>query len=234
MFGPEYHKINTVFKRDEKGIIMPNEFTKPEFGYLRNNNWRWTEKIDGTNIRIFWDGGEDYTVGGRTDRANVPAGVIAAIRATLGSDAARLAAILQASPDAPVTLYGEGYGPGIQKGGGNYGDEQKFILFDVRIGTWYLKPEDAAQIAGSLGLDVVPEIGVFSLGQAIDGMQRSEYHSKFPNVIAEGIVGTPDVPLRDRAGNRIIAKLKYRDFDAYAEAMVKKYRQGGPKDLKSE
>ena len=27
----EYQKINTLFKRDEKGIIIPEEFTLPEF-----------------------------------------------------------------------------------------------------------------------------------------------------------------------------------------------------------
>lgn len=226
MFGPEYHKINTVFKRNDKGIIIPDQFTKDEFDYLRHNAWRWTEKIDGTNIRIHWNGGSDYTIGGRTDRANVPATIVAAIRATLGTDASKLSGILQASPESPVTLYGEGYGAGIQKGGGNYREDQGFIAFDVRIGDWYLRPEDASQIAASLGLDIVPEIGIHSLSHAIDGMKHNEFRSAFPGVIAEGIVGTPIVPLRDRGGNRIIAKLKYKDFDAYDEAWVKRFRQG--------
>ena len=29
----EYQKINTLFKRDERGIIIPEEFTLPEFGW---------------------------------------------------------------------------------------------------------------------------------------------------------------------------------------------------------
>ena len=48
-----YQKIQTVFKRDEKNVIMPyGELTQPEFEFLRSLPWRCEEKIDGTNIRI--------------------------------------------------------------------------------------------------------------------------------------------------------------------------------------
>jgi hypothetical protein len=48
-----YQKIQTVFKRDEKNVIMPyGELTQPEFDFLRSLPWRCEEKIDGTNIRI--------------------------------------------------------------------------------------------------------------------------------------------------------------------------------------
>ena len=48
-----YQKIQTVFKRDEKNVIMPYaELTQPEFDFLRDKPWRCEEKIDGTNIRI--------------------------------------------------------------------------------------------------------------------------------------------------------------------------------------
>ena len=48
-----YQKINTIFKRDENNIIMPDaEFAMPELEWLRNCKFDATEKIDGTNIRI--------------------------------------------------------------------------------------------------------------------------------------------------------------------------------------
>ena len=48
-----YQKIQTVFKRDEKNVIMPyDELTQPEFEFLRSLPWRCEEKIDGTNIRL--------------------------------------------------------------------------------------------------------------------------------------------------------------------------------------
>lgn len=57
----KYHKINSIFKRD---MTKPNrpfvvgEWAQPEFAYLSDNEWEWTEKIDGTNIRIMLDGDE--------------------------------------------------------------------------------------------------------------------------------------------------------------------------------
>jgi hypothetical protein len=48
-----YQKIQTVFKRDEKNVVMPyDELTQPEFEFLRSLPWRCEEKIDGTNIRL--------------------------------------------------------------------------------------------------------------------------------------------------------------------------------------
>ena len=48
-----YQKINTIFKRDNKNVIMPYAgFVQPEFEYLRHNKWRASEKIDGMNMRI--------------------------------------------------------------------------------------------------------------------------------------------------------------------------------------
>lgn len=48
-----YQKINTIFKRDNKNVIMQYAgFVTPEFEYLRSLKWRGEEKIDGTNMRI--------------------------------------------------------------------------------------------------------------------------------------------------------------------------------------
>ena len=56
----KYHKILSLFKRnmggDNKFII--GEWTTPELKYLKDNDWVWTEKVDGTNIRIMWNGKE--------------------------------------------------------------------------------------------------------------------------------------------------------------------------------
>ena len=62
----EYPKINTLFKRDENSIIIPSEYTLPEFEYLKYCPFECTEKIDGTNIRIIWDG-HKVSYYGRTD-----------------------------------------------------------------------------------------------------------------------------------------------------------------------
>ncbi len=70
-----YHKIQTVYKRDPatnyKTLLIDN-FSLPEFDYLRNNEWVFTEKVDGTNIRVMYSLGKIITFGGKTDLAQIP------------------------------------------------------------------------------------------------------------------------------------------------------------------
>ncbi|MBU1082564.1 MAG: hypothetical protein KKB59_18905, partial [Spirochaetes bacterium] len=47
----KYHKIQTVFKRDPETkfkTLLIGDFALPEFEYLKNNLWVYTEKVDGT------------------------------------------------------------------------------------------------------------------------------------------------------------------------------------------
>lgn len=222
MFGPEYHKIHTVFKRDDRGVILPGEFSREEFGYLADLDWRWTEKVDGTNIRLHWDTtvADVVSLGGRTDRAQIPVHIIDAVRPHLDVELWE-----KAFPDAdgPVTVYGEGYGPKIQKGGGNYRDDVGLIVFDVRVGRWWLKPDDVDDVAAALGLTTVPDVADMSLRVMTDYVQHAATrgvglqsavavsHGKMFND-AEGVVGTPRVGLLNRGGNRIVVKLKVKDF----------------------
>ena len=53
-----YNKIETVFNRDIEGTkrLILGSYRNETVKYLKNNIWQFTEKIDGTNIRIHWDG----------------------------------------------------------------------------------------------------------------------------------------------------------------------------------
>src|SRR3990167_5629809 len=68
----KYHKIMSLFKRnmegDKKFII--GEWTTPEIEYLKDQDWTWTEKVDGTNIRVMWNG-KEVVFGGRSDDAQL-------------------------------------------------------------------------------------------------------------------------------------------------------------------
>lgn len=78
-----YQKINTLYKRDEKGKIMPWEsWVEPELEWMRKLKFEATEKIDGTNMRFeVWPTlitDEDtitikfeYDIKGKTDNANI-------------------------------------------------------------------------------------------------------------------------------------------------------------------
>jgi len=68
----EYHKIETLLNRNEKFKVVENEWRLPEFDYLKNNIWEFTEKIDGTNIRVIYNGLGEVLFNGKTDNAQIP------------------------------------------------------------------------------------------------------------------------------------------------------------------
>lgn len=224
-FGPAYHKINSAFKRDTSirgNPIIEFEWSQPEFDYLSMSPWLWTEKIDGTNIRLYWNG-HAVALGGRTDNAQIPAKITAAVRNLGLLDTAQWEKKwpVGTGPDGgsenpSVTLYGEGYGATVQKGGGLYRSDVGFILYDVLVGDYWLTRENVINVADWFGLDVVPVFAEQCPVLMWDQIRTSGIQSHmFPNAPLEGVVGTPSVPLRRRNGDRLIMKMKQRDWTEY-------------------
>lgn len=233
-----YHKIQTLFKRHldgpKKGKMIRGEWTTPELEYLANSPWEFTEKVDGTNIRIGfnhnyrgagsnWQWGVQF--GGRTDNAQIPKPLMAYMQETFTDKL--FSRTFPELGKSELTLFGEGYGYNIQNGGNYNPKEQKFVLFDVKIGDFWLLRKDVDDIAAKLGIESVPTIGHGTLQDAIDivssgitfgpngGIQRWGHgglRSAWGDFEAEGIVARPLVPLFDRQGMRIITKIKAVDF----------------------
>ena len=204
----EYHKIQTVFKRNmatKHKTLLECEWTMPEFEYLASNRWTFTEKVDGTNIRVMFRDGK-VTFGGKTDAAQIPAQLVDRLRDRFPS---------MPNDVVEMCLYGEGYGAKIQKGGGNYRQDQDFVLFDVRVGDWWLQRAGVEDVAAKLGIDVVPIIGEGTLHDAIAWAKRG-IPSTWGDFEAEGIVARPKTELCTRGGHRLITKIKCRDFKRYS------------------
>ena len=70
----EYIKIETPFERDTMGSkkLIEGKWRNETIEYLRNAWWVFTEKIDGTNVSVAWDG-HKVEFHGRTERAQIPA-----------------------------------------------------------------------------------------------------------------------------------------------------------------
>lgn len=212
----EYHKIQSVFKREpttkHRNLIF-GDYSLPEFEYLKDNIWTFTEKIDGTNIRVMYDG-KHITFGGKTDNADIPIPLLGKLkeRFWLSANEAIFARKFVNEDLTPVSvcLYGEGYGAKIQSGG-NYRIDQDFILFDVNINGWWLQRKDIEDIANALSIDVVPIIGEGTLTDMVN-VTREGFNSRWGNFLAEGIVARPKTELKTRGGERIITKVKYKDF----------------------
>lgn len=216
----EYHKIQSIFKRDmatKHKTMLDGAWTLPEFEYLAGNAWSFTEKVDGTNIRVicpsYQEEGQQFgiTFGGRTDNAQIPAALVERLQSRFLNDVMRLT-LAEVFPGGGVVLYGEGYGAKIQKGGGNYRADQDFVLFDVKVGDWWLQRADVEDVAQKLGLDVVPIIGEGTLHDAI-AAAKAGISSTWGDFQAEGIVARPKTELKTRNGHRIITKIKCKDFD---------------------
>lgn len=208
----QYTKIQTVYKRDERTKkIIEGDYSMPEFAYLVNNEWIYTEKVDGTNIRVMWNG-ESVVFGGKTDEASIPVFLLYKLQELFDGTKKRLLFKEIFTDSTQVCLYGEGYGLKIQSAGASYlPDGNDFILFDVKIGDWWLERSNVEDIAQKLGIKVVPIIGKGTLTEAVE-LVRKGFQSTMGNLTAEGIVLRPSVDLITRKGERIITKIKHRDF----------------------
>ena len=227
----EYQKIQTLFKRDERNIIIPDQFTYPEFEVLKDLKWECTEKIDGTNIRIELESSGNPEDGiimsfkGRTDKAVIPEHLLTKLNWLF--DRERLMEVLNITDetqDCNITLYGEGYGAKIQKGGNYISNDVNFILFDVKIGKWWLDRESIKDIANKLGINVVPLIGYMTIPETIEYVKKGFKSTIAENkdYDAEGLVLKAPCGLLKRDGERLITKIKTVDFRKYQLAYPNK------------
>lgn len=210
----EYTKIETIFERDMEGSkkLIEGKFRNETVEFLKDNQWICTEKVDGTNIGIVWDG-HKVSYQGRTERAQIPAHLMNKLIEMFGGEANE-ELFEQKFGDMKVVLFGEGYGAKIQKGGGNYRSDVSFILFDVYLPeqNLWLKRDALEDIAKTFGIDVVPIVLTGTLQEAVDFVKRKP-KSTIGVAEMEGLVCKPAVDMLDRMGRRVIVKVKVRDFE---------------------
>lgn len=206
----EYHKIEGLYTRDMEGSkqLIEGVFRNPAVEFLKDNTWQFTEKIDGTNISVCWDG-HTVTFNGRTEKAQIPAHLVNFLTATFGTSEAEQI-FEEKFGETPVILFGEGYGPKIQSGGA-YRPDVSFILFDVLIsGNW--QPRSSVEdIAKAFGIDIVPIIFEGTIQEGVDFV-KTKPKSTIGTANMEGLVGRPKIEMRDRCGKRVIVKIKVADF----------------------
>ena len=210
----EYIKIETVYERDMNGTkkLIEGQFRDDTVAYLRHNCWEWTEKIDGTNIGVVWDG-HRVSFQGRTEKAQIPATLVNRLNELFGGETNE-ELFEQTFGEKTVILFGDGYGQKIQKVGAQYlPDGVDFILFDVYIPDkdLWLKRDAVESIAQTFGIKAVPIIYEGDIDDAVRFV-KSKPMSTIGTAPMEGLVGRPCVEIRDRQGRRVIVKVKARDF----------------------
>ncbi len=208
----KYPKIETLFDRDPNTFnVVEGQFRCPEFDAVKR--WSVTEKIDGTNVRIYFGDDGHVEIAGRTDNASLHPKLMAHLCTFAMPERLR-----EIFPDGRALLFGEGYGPKIQKGGERYRDTQGFRLFDVICGGMWLKQEAVRDVAEKLGVPTVPQLGIWLLDDAVELARitllslAARADGGDTSYAAEGIVARSEPLMFDRRGNRIMWKLKYKDF----------------------
>jgi hypothetical protein len=237
-----YPKTENVFVRNpDTHKLTVGELREPAHAQVRD--WLVTEKIDGTNIRILIrlksDGGLMYEVRGRSDRASVPGDLTQNIRKLFGQNHAAIYGwatyLAQGDENIGICLYGEGYGPGIQKTGGLYRPKQagKTVrIFDVTTThldpeepnlfvadgpTWWRTWEDVKAAAKATGLETVPEFGRMTMAELTElttaGFESAAaFEDGGEGCLAEGLVARTDPYMYDYRGHRIMFKIKTHDL----------------------
>lgn len=126
--------------------------------------------------------------------------------------------------EVPVYIYGEFFGKRIQKCGGSYDkDNNRFAVFDICKQGWYIPLDMLNDYCAKLGLDMAPYIGQMTIDEAekmvMNGFKTLVPNVSNPDLIEEGIVARPVVPIKDPSGNRIIVKIKYCDYNELRTAI---------------
>ena len=218
----EYPKIQSLFKRGcydyektgikpKHGKLLIGEYSLPEFALV--NKWQVFEKIDGTNTRITYindEKGPSLKFDGRTSESKMPAQLLHYLAEKFTIE--KMQSVFKDSKR--VILFGEGYGPKIQRGG-NYRKDVAFIGFDIFANGWWLKTEDAMEIFHSLGVSFVPFIDTMYTSTIIEYV-KSKPRSKFAEnreYVMEGVVCRTEPMLFLRNGEMLKFKLKCKDME---------------------
>ena len=214
-----YHKIDTLFERDENFKVNVNKVRRPEFDLIKE--WYIEEKIDGMSVgfRYYRDSlYDDGIIFGRTGNTNWNANNRVFMDRQSKDMHQSATEILQDYDLEHLTIYGELYGPGIQNGG-SYRDDLGFICFDMTANDTWLNVKDRNTNAERIGVDVPYHFKLFSdidsvarrLANNTQASPQAKLNGK-PERMAEGVIGRPPVNLYDQRGNRVMWKLKGRDF----------------------
>lgn len=199
----EYRKIPNIFEFDNKRNIIG--LAEP-FNTLKEIMWIGTEKIDGTNIRVMWDG-YNLTFAGRTDAAQIPLHLLEKLKDLFNEDV-----IEQIFKERNVIFYGEGYGAKIQKDGGKYSSDAEFICFDIKINGECVDRSTLTNICSQLNINFSQRVFFGTLVEAIDYVRA--HHVSCLNALheMEGIVLEPSIGIYDKNGELLKCKCKWRDL----------------------
>lgn len=204
-----YHKIETLYEFDLKNRkFKTGVFFNKTVEMLKDYCWIFTEKVDGTNFRLGWNG-YNLSYAGRTDDSKFSQDQIEFIESNIATK--EIEQMLEhIFKEKSVIIFGELHGGNINNGYG-YSQTYSFKVFDAIIGDRYITREEIEALCQNLELDIVPIVFRGTIDEAITYVKEND-KSTFSEAKLEGLVGVPKGNLLDSYGKRIIVKIKKRDL----------------------
>ena len=205
-----FPKISAPFgrKTPKDRLVDPSIYAKPWVEHLRGVKFHASEKIDGTSVGIVWDG-ERISFVGHTVKSEFCPRYLDYLKANFAT-AEFESVIEEIFSDTPVTIYGEGISKDYNV---HYGfPEGNFIMYDVQNegGTFYNR-EPVREIAAKLAL-ITPYEEMMTLDEAIEFVKSRPMSRLDPTKKMEGLVLRAPVEMYTNTGERIICKVKVKDF----------------------
>jgi len=172
--------------------------------------------------------GHSVQFGGHTEKAQLHPNLIKYLEGTFTLEKMGEALPNPSEGYVRAVVYVEGYGPKIQSGG-KYRKDIAVRIFDVFIvdeenplGGWWLEPDKVADIAFKLGVKTMPVIPLWDMSTIVNGVKggldsivaKEDYDhreaERYP--LMEGVVARTKPLLFTRKGERVVWKLKTKDF----------------------
>ena len=237
-----YEKILAPFGRDSSNskFVNTSKWSKPEFEYLKNNTWIWTQKIDGTNLNIVWDG-ERVSYKGHTDKTQWNERSKNYIESVFCTSEAETV-FEQLYGEQPIIVSMELVSKDFNQ---NYGyPDGHFYVYDVRNGNtgkyWDRKAVEDFVEAFDHEHKHVEAVKVLYRGTiegAVEWVKAAKVFNENPDVNVldteilendiscfqvynplgkypiEGLVGRPEIEMYNSKGERIITKVKCKDYE---------------------
>lgn len=206
-----YPKFYAPYIRGKFSKFIDLKQPRPEIQPYMNDETEWTvsEKLDGTNTRIIWDGYK-LKVKGRTSASQLQ-GFQQELLAKLTENGNYV--FDELFGEKPVTIFGETIGEKIQKN--PYNVTGDFLVFDILIDNVWLTYDQVKEYSEQLGLHYNEHHSIRGWDNVLTEFEDRANDAEKHNFYFEGLVAVPyHMPL-DRLGNRVITKIKVADFEQF-------------------
>lgn len=202
-------RLDEVKRSKYVDVTDPRDELKPYMNI--NTSWVVSEKLDGTNTRIIWDGYR-LAVKGRTNSSQLQGYQNTLLKELSENGNYKFD---ETFGTKEVVIYGEAFGGKIQ--GNPHDVEPQFKVFDILVDGIWLQYEAVKDISLSLGLEMIPHYTIEGWETVMEDFFDLANGRQQSGEYFEGLVAVPAHMPLTRQGERVITKIKVADFEELNE-----------------